>query len=82
MRFLLLHRTFSTLLMSILHFLAALRFTSETEQGDNDSIKAPSKQEARPMRAPSTDNSGVRRRRRAKPAADAAPPAGGCCSAP
>lgn len=59
----------------------ALRITDETERGDNNTIKAPSKQEARPLRAPLAENAGVRRRRRSKPAAEAeaAPAAGGCC---
>ncbi|KAL8284196.1 hypothetical protein RQP46_004945 [Phenoliferia psychrophenolica] len=55
----------------------ALRFTPETERGSNDTIKAPSLNEARPMRPPleanvPTGNEGVKRRRRTpKPAAEA-----------
>jgi hypothetical protein len=46
----------------------ALRFTEETEQGDNDTIKLPKLTEARPMRPPLESvpgNEGVKRRRRA-----------------
>lgn len=45
----------------------ALRFTEETERGDNSTIKAPSLKEARPLRPPleaPAENAGVRRRRR------------------
>ncbi|SCV68981.1 BQ2448_2001 [Microbotryum intermedium] len=53
-----------------------LRFTEETERGDNSTIKAPSASEARPLRPPRevpAENQGVRRRRRAQPKIDA------CC---
>ncbi|KDE06970.1 hypothetical protein MVLG_02708 [Microbotryum lychnidis-dioicae p1A1 Lamole] len=43
-----------------------LRFTEETERGDNSTIRAPSASEARPLRPPRevpSENQGVRRRR-------------------
>ncbi|KAI5480325.1 hypothetical protein MNV49_001284 [Pseudohyphozyma bogoriensis] len=62
----------------------ALRITEETERGDNDTIKAPSRTEARVMRGPGAGpapgNEGVRRRRRA-PKADAGAAPVTCCSA-
>ncbi|KAM0755892.1 hypothetical protein T439DRAFT_376175 [Meredithblackwellia eburnea MCA 4105] len=56
----------------------ALRFTEETERGDNATIKAPKKHEAREMRGPTEENKGVRRRRRA-PAAATKEPVVTCC---
>lgn len=52
----------------------ALRLTEETERGDNDTIKAPSANEARPLRPPTVagENAGVRRRRRVKKTAEEA----------
>lgn len=62
-------RSVHHLVLHIVH--TALRFTEETERGDNDSIKQPPESEAREMRPPRQGNEGVKRRRRVVTAASA-----------